>query len=189
MPEVMTQLKEEHRHIADLLRALERQLARFDAAEKPDYDIVAAIADYFVGFPDCCHHPKEDLIYRALCARDPSVAETMTDLLAEHARIGAEARRFKEAVENVLNEVEVSRDAFHEAAERFIGDQREHLLMEEQNFFPKALDTLTEADWADIDRQVVDETDPVFGSDAADEYAALRDDILKWQAENDASKA
>ncbi len=124
-----------------------------------------------------------------MCARDPSSKETMTDLLAEHARIGAEARHFQEAVQNVLNEVEVSRDAFDDAARQFIGHQRRHLQMEEQHFFPKALETLTDADWAEIDQQVTDETDPVFGSDAAGEYAALRDDILKWQAESDAAKA
>lgn len=188
MPEVITRLREEHRHIAELLRAIERQLARFDAAEEPDYDILAAIADYFTGFPDRCHHPKEDLIYRRMRERDPALAGTLDDILAEHEKIGGEARHFHEAVQNVLNEVEVSRDAFHAAAERFVGDQRRHLLMEEQHFFPKAEELLTDADWDEIDRQIASETDPVFGGDASGRFAALHDDILKWQAEARAAR-
>jgi hemerythrin-like domain-containing protein len=188
MPQVMTRLHEEHRHIAELLKALERQLARFDAAdEEPDYDILTAIADYFVGFPDRCHHPKEDLIFRRMCEIDPGLAEA-TDLPDEHVRLGAEARRFQEAVENVLKEVEVPRQVFHETATRFIEHQRSHLLMEEQTFFPKALETLSDADWDAIDGQIVDEDDPVFGQGAGGEFAALHDDILKWQAESDRAK-
>ena len=44
--------------------------------------------------------------------RDPKLAGTMTDLEAEHHKISALARQFREAVQNVLQEVEVSRSAF-----------------------------------------------------------------------------
>ncbi len=44
--------------------------------------------------------------------RDPKLAGTMTDLEAEHHKISALARQFQEAVQNVLQEVEVSRSAF-----------------------------------------------------------------------------
>lgn len=187
MSEVMRQLREEHRHIATLLRALERQLAIFDAAEQPDYDVLAAIADYFAGFPDCCHHPKEDLVYRKLCERDPTLAGKMANVEAEHAEISALARRFREAVQNVLKEAEIPREAFHDVARRFVSDQRRHMQMEEEHLFPHAEQTLTPDDWAAIDRQAVHEVDPLFGGDDQ-KFATLRDDILRWQAEDEAAK-
>lgn len=186
MSEVMTQLREEHRNIAKLLRALEHQLAIFDTAERPDYDVLAAIADYFVGFPDRCHHPKEDLIYRKMCERDPTLGQTMADLEAEHEEISALARHFQEAVQNVLQDVEIPRSAFDEVAHHFVTDQRCHMQMEEEHFFPLALQILTPDDWAEIDERVTREEDPVFGVKVSQEFAALRDNILKWEAEDEA---
>lgn len=184
MSEVMTQLHEEHRNIAKLLEALERQIAIFDTAEEPDYEVLGAVADYFVSFPERSHHPKEDLIYRKMCERDPSLVQTVTDLEAEHVKIGALARHFQEAVQNVLQEFEVSRSAFEEVANHFLRDQRRHLEMEEQQFFPLTLKTLTPEDWAEIDRQVTRHEDPVFGNAVAQKFEALRDAILEWEEQD-----
>jgi len=186
MSEVMKQLREEHRNIARLLRALEHQLAVFDTTERPDYDVLAAIADYFVGFPDRCHHPKEDAIYRKMRERDPRLAERVVDLEAEHGKVSALARRFQTAVENVLQEVEVSRSGFVELARHFVSEQRRHMRAEEDRFFPLALETLSADDWREIDAQIEKEDDPLFGGKVAEKYAALRDNILKWEVEDQA---
>ena len=185
MSEVMTRLREEHRNIAKLLRALEHQFAIFDTTEQPDYDVLAAIAGYFLSFPDRCHHPKEDLVYRKMCERDPTLVRTMTDLDAEHEKISALARHFQEAVQNVLQEVEVSRSAFDKAVHHFVREQRHHMQMEEERFFPLALQILTPDDWAEIDERITREEDPVFGGEVSQEFAALRDDILKWEEEDE----
>lgn len=189
MSEVMNRLRQEHRNIIKLLDALEHQLAIFDTAETPDYDVLAGIGKYFTGFPDRCHHPKEDLIFRKLRERAPEAAEIVGDLEAEHERIGTLARHFREAIQNVLGEVEVSRDAFDTVARHFIRDQRRHLQMEEERFFPLAVEKLTPGDWAEIDARITDEDDPVFGSDAAAEFAALRNDLLQWEEEDEAEES
>ena len=186
MSDVMTRLHEEHRNIAKLLRALEHQLAVFDTSERPDYDVLSAIADYFVGFPDSCHHPKEDLVYRKMRERDPRLAERIVDLEAEHGKIAALARRFQTAVQNVLLEAEVSRSGFEDLAHHFVAEQRRHMQAEEEHFFPLALEILTAEDWREIDEQIAQEDDPLFGGRVAEEFAALRDDILKWESEDEA---
>ena len=186
MSEVMTRLREEHRNIAKILRALEHQLAIFDSAEQPDYDVLSAIADYFASFPDRCHHPKEDLIYRKICERDPVLAGAMTALDAEHQKISVLTRHFQEAVRNVMLEVEVPRSAFDEVARHFLEEQRHHMRMEEEHFFPLALKVLTPEDWGEIDERITAEQDPVFGVDISEEFATLRDDILRWETEDEA---
>jgi hemerythrin-like domain-containing protein len=185
MSEAMNRLQREHKNIAKLLDALEHQLALFDAAEAPDYDIVAGIARYFTGFPERCHHPKEDLIFRKLQARDPEAARSVGDLEAEHEKIGDLARHFQEAVDNVLSEVEVSRQAFDAVARHFIEEQRRHMRMEEERFFPLARERLTPEDWAEIDARIVDEDDPLFGAEVSAEFAALRKDLLRWEEEDE----
>lgn len=186
--EVMNRLQREHRNIVKLLNALEHQLAIFDTTETPDYDVLAGIGEYFTGFPDRCHHPKEDLIFRKLRERDPKAAEAVGDLEVEHERIGTLARHFQEAVENVVSEVEVSREAFDAVTRHFIKDQRRHLKMEEERFFPLALEKLTAEDWAEIDARITDADDPVFGGDEPTKFAALRNDLLRWEEEDEANQ-
>jgi hemerythrin-like domain-containing protein len=186
MSDVIAQLREEHRNIAKVLGALEHQLAIFDKGEQPDYDVLAAIADYFVGFPDRCHHPKEDLVYAKMRGRDAILAGAMTALDAEHDKISTLARRFQEAVRNVMQEVEVSRSAFDEVARHFLEEQRHHMRMEEEHFFPLALQVLTADDWKEIETAISEEQDPVFRAETSKNFAALRDNIFKWESEDEA---
>jgi hemerythrin-like domain-containing protein len=188
MPEVMRRLRNDHRNIARLLSAIEHQLAIFDRGEQPDYDVLAAAADYFLGFPDLCHHPSEDLIFRKLREKDPAAAQSIGDLEAEHQEIALLARHFHEAVQNVLEEVEVSRCAFDSVIRHFIGEQRQHMEMEEERFFPLALGVLTPEDWAEIDAQLTKENDPLFGSQVSLQFKNLRNGILRWEEQDEANE-
>ena len=61
MTDMLEVLRQEHRNIESLLRVLERELSVFDHGERPDYEILLAVIDYFEDYPDSCHHPKEDM--------------------------------------------------------------------------------------------------------------------------------
>jgi hemerythrin-like domain-containing protein len=76
MTDMVEVLRQEHRNIESLLRVLERELSVFDRGERPDYEVVLAVIDYFKDYPDSCHHPKEDMILEKLKARDPVAAAT-----------------------------------------------------------------------------------------------------------------
>ena len=188
MSEVMNRLQREHRNILKLLNALEHQLAIFDTAETPDYDVLAAAADYFTEFPERCHHPKEDLVFRTLKKKDSAAAESIGDLELEHERIAGLAGHFREAVQNVLEEVEVPRKAFDAVLRHFIKDQRRHMKMEEESFFPLALRVLAPQDWVEIDAQVTKEDDPLFGAETSRSVEALIRHILEWEQEDEAEE-
>ena len=186
MSEVMKQLREEHQGVAELLDALEHQISVSDTMERPDYDVLTALAEYFVVFYDRCHRAKEILIYRKMRERNPTLVQTMSDLEAEHEEISTLARHFQKAVQNVLQHAELTRRAFDEVALHFVRDQRRHMKMEEESFFPLAQQILRPDDWVEIDERIAREDDPVFGVDVSQESAALRDKILKWEAEDEA---
>ena len=181
MPATLDRLRQEHRDIARLLDILDAELAEFDAAKAPDYEIMGAIADYFLGYPAACHHPKEDLVYRALVVRRPDCADTVGDIVAEHDRLGTMVKLFAQAVANVMRDAEVPRDAFDHVVRHFIGAQRQHIDLEEAGLFPLAAESLTEADWAEIDGQIADSEDPLFGAMPEERFAALRRDIEAWE--------
>ena len=47
MTYIIEVLRQEHRNIESLLRVLERELSVFDRGERPDYEVVLAVIDYF----------------------------------------------------------------------------------------------------------------------------------------------
>lgn len=176
-------LRREHLNMSRLLALLEHQLILFETAGRVDLDLIRSIAEYFGTYPKTCHHPKEDVIYRKLCARKPDVAEEMADLEAEHEHLDARLRDFLRAVDNVALDVEVPREQFLHKARRFVEEERRHMVMEERHFFPLALATLDMGDWADIESSLYSHADPVFDGAAEERFQDLRREIMSWGEE------
>lgn len=147
-------LRNEHSTMEYLLDKLEQQIALFEKTEQPDYDFIIEVLDYFLIYPDLCHHPKEDLILRKLQARDPEAAESVPNLEIEHEKSSERLGKFSKAVTNILLEAEIPRQAFIDIANQFIQGERAHMSMEENEFFPVALHCLSEKDWAEIDDKI-----------------------------------
>ncbi len=185
MTDMMQKLGIEHRNMARLLNVLEQQLAVFERGDRPDYDIIQAIATYFTGFPDRCHHPKEDMILARLRMRDAKAAERVGDLESEHEEIAILATRFNETVEAVLLEAEMSREDFSAAIRDFLDRQRSHMKGEREGFFLIAEATLEPSDWEELDNAASDEDDPIFGGEFALEFEVLREEIMRWQEEDE----
>jgi hemerythrin-like domain-containing protein len=179
MPEALDFLRQDHANMAALLRMLARQVDKFRRGERPDYEAIGAILDYFVNFPDAHHHPIEDQMFAKLRDRDPRAAERLGDLLAEHAELAARARDFSTGLRAVLEEAEIPREAFALCARRLIDHQRQHIDREESAFFPAAEQALTPADWREL-------TAAMARADRAGErFERLRATILQWQAEDE----
>src|SRR5271157_2236694 len=138
MAAVIEVLREEHRNIGRLLRALDHQIEIFAKSEAPDYYVIVGVADYFLDYPDRCHHPKEDLIASKLREADPAAAATVGDLSGEHRALHRRARRFRETVSALLNDTDIPRLLIVDAARDFIDAQHLHLRKEEESFFPLA---------------------------------------------------
>jgi hemerythrin-like domain-containing protein len=167
-----------------LLDAVERQLARFDRGETPDYDILLGVLDYSLTYPDLYHHPKEDLVYARLRRLDPAATESLDDLQAEHRTLAAVTRRFAKALRCVLQDLEVPRETFGQATREFLDTYRQHIGLEESVFFPAAEARLTAADWTAIEAEAKAQRDPLFDDKGEARYATLRAEILAWASED-----
>ena len=154
-------LRNEHKTMEHLLDLLERQIALFEQTERPDYDLIKEVVDYFLTYPDLCHHPKEDFILRKLQVRDPEAAELVLNLESEHEKCSERLSKFSRAVINILMEAEIPRQAFIDIAHQFIQGERAHMLAEENQFFPVALRCLSAEDWAEIDEKIDRFRDPL----------------------------
>ncbi len=174
MAQAIQTLRSEHRTTARMLDLLDRQVTLFEDAQRPDYDLLKDVIDYFLTYPDLYHHPKENLILEVLRKRDPEMAAPVGDIDKEHSEISGRLHEFAQAVVEVLMEVEISRDAFVKIARDFIDEQRQHMVKEEQVFFPAALEALSDKDWAEIDKKVSRFQDPLTASEGELKFDSLR---------------
>lgn len=177
MPEVLDRLHKEHADLTRLLDLLDRQLALFTAGKPADYDTISAILQYCQEYPAAVHHPKEDLVYGRLRGRDPALAAEVGDLEEEHRDLAEMTLSLSSLIERALAEEPVNREQVHNLTRDFIHRYRDHIAREELHVFPAARQVLSENDWIEIDGQLGDRDDPLFGEVVADYFQSLRDDI------------
>lgn len=181
MSPVIQVLRQEHRNIARVLDALEHQVDRLAAGDRPDYELLQDIATYFCDYPDRCHHPKENAVFRQLQAKHPQVAKEIGDLDREHRDTGARAHRFRDNIQAIFRDQVMPLTTLVNAARSFIDAERQHMRMEEAVFFSPADSALSEDDWHAIGSTLSNEHDPLFGPTVEKQFAVLRDRLLAWE--------
>ncbi|MDJ0653732.1 MAG: hemerythrin domain-containing protein [Xanthomonadales bacterium] len=172
MSESLLMLRLEHRNTSALLNCLEHQLTLIRSGEPMSPRLMTLAIDYFEHFPDQCHHPKEDLIYRVLRQRNPDLAEQLGDLEEDHKRLADTTRELASAFRHPGDSPPLA-----DILERFLACYRGHMDAEETHFFPAALESLTANDWASINFEVFDSDDPLFDHSEEEQFAELRDII------------
>ena len=179
MTDFIEVLRQEHRNIESLLRVLERELDVFGRGERPDYEVLRAVIDYFKDYPDSCHHPKEDMIVEKVRVRDAVAAATQQERL----------RRVAQAVERVLDDQDLVRQNVVSIIRDFIDHERQHMAMEERIVFPTALDALRPEDWADIALKMADRYDPFYQPGFEQKFNRLHRNILRMAEQAEAERA
>lgn len=89
-------LRDEHDNIAKLLLALESHLALVEMGEDFDAGLMLDEVDYLLDYLGRFHCVREDLVVRALRAREPKASARLGTLSEQHDAIqsdGAELRR------------------------------------------------------------------------------------------------
>lgn len=183
MIEIIEILHQEHRNIEKLLRVLERELNVFDRGDRPNYEVVLAVINYFKDYPDSCHHPKEDIIVERFKARDPVGAAAIGDLRAEHLEGARRLQHVAQAVERVLSDEDLLRETVDDIVRDFINHERQHMAMEERVVFPAALKALQPEDWADIALRLADHYGSPTEPDFEEKFSTLRRNILELEEE------
>lgn len=176
MAELMHALRREHLDMAVLLDLMDRQIAQFQRGAAPDFDLVRGIIGYFLTYPDLYHHPKEDLIAERLRQRSPEQSATLDALMNGHQDLAYLTRRFATAaVEQMVRPGGEPREWFSGLARDFVDSNRRHMAIEEEHFFPLALQVLDDEDWAELETRFL-------SSEAEVQLRALHQAILAQHA-------
>jgi hemerythrin-like domain-containing protein len=182
-------LRQEHRNIEKLLLVLERELSVFARGERPDYEVIQAVIAYFQVYPDLYHHPPENLVFEKLKARDSTAAAKIGDLEAAHRTGSDRLRRVAQAIESVLADRDLLRQGVSDIICDFIEQERQHVAMEERDFFPAALKALRPQDWAEIASRLTDKKDPLFSETVEQRFEAVRRHIVQLEQEAEAERS
>lgn len=173
----MQQLVADHRNFATFVEILENQADRLESGERCDLEIVEAILGYFQRYGDQCHHPREDLLYVTLRAKDPVAAARSSTIESDHARL-------QHATRSLLAEVRAacdggSLDAYGLARHvlGYAAGYRAHFEAENEHLFPLAVQVLTPADWRLVERSAAIMTGAERALHVQDRFLALRDYI------------
>ncbi len=180
MASIVDSLRQDHINSTILLDVLEQQLVIFSRVEVPDYEMMQGVMEYFLDYPDLYHHPTEDLILSKMKSRSWTAKDGFPDLRHEHQELAAMTRGFSTAIQDILLEAEIPREAFQQRAREFLDFYRSHIKKEEEVFFPAALKMLTKEDWAEISEVREIWNDPIFGPKSHERLETLRESILAW---------
>lgn len=178
MSEAVLLLRLEHANQAKLLRVIDEKVQRLDQGKPVDLDLVASIIDYCQSFGGTCHHPKEDLLFHAIQARDPAAAESFSALLEEHKELERLTRELAGLVANARNRTEPLDVRLVGALEHYRDFYSRHMEMEKKHFFPAALRVLTDNDWESIEFDLFDDEDPLFSDVVENRYDKLRERLV-----------
>ena len=173
-PEIMMTLNSEHRYISSLLEALAEQADNLLPGRVPDFALMHDIVNYMASFPDEYHHPREDLLFDRLVARDSEARQLVEELLEGHREINRRSRELLEQLERVTRGGKSpDNQRIKYLCDRYIGHYWEHINVEEGKVFPRATAKLRPDDWFAVNAQAKYVDDPLFGSRVKKEYARL----------------
>lgn len=172
----------EHANFERLLGLFEEQVGAFREGETPNYALMGDIVFYLSHYADRFHHPREDVAFDRLVARDPELAPQVRRLQQEHRVIAAAGNELSERLREVEQDALVPRKVVESAAATYLVYYRHHLAVEERDMLPRAAELLTESDWDAVVAGVPSAPDPLYGDNPDQRLRELRRHIAREAA-------
>ena len=173
-------IRDEHAALSAMLRSILLLLAQHRRqGSLPDFGDLRAMLFYVDEFPEKRHHRIEsELLFPKLRARTPLSRELLNELDADHAQGERRIRDLEHALLGFEMMGEARREAFEQAAARYVEFYLDHMAQEEREILPLAMQVLTATDWAELDEAFGANRDPLSGHEPEDVYRDLFTRIL-----------
>ncbi|HSQ95758.1 MAG TPA: hemerythrin domain-containing protein [Croceibacterium sp.] len=174
MNDVTQSLLLEHDHMRKMLNIFDEQLAVFEQAEQPDYELLSDSLAYCKDYLDVWHHPREDRLLALLQERDPQKAHPLRELDGQHKALAENTLRVVQVFKDVGERGAVHlRDDLVRSGRDLSGEYRHHIRWEEANFFPAVEDSLEAADWETARREMTQAAHATDPKSVRNRYPAL----------------
>ena len=177
LADLLNDLREDHRNMAVMLDLLQREAGHIRDGEMPDYELIHDIMRYMTVYSDAVHHPKEDLLYRAMRDGRPKLAVGLERVEPEHSEIAELGEALRYDVEAIASGAAVTRDRMLADTDDYIQLLQEHIAWEEEDLFRRADALVKEESNMFVDIAHLDRLDPVFGPEREHSFANLLENI------------
>ena len=173
MEQTLVSLSNDHRNYTKLLAVLRSDIDKLQHSVNPDFIRLYDIMNYMTNYPDVSHHPVEEIIFKSLLAKSPNSADLVNTLVEEHKELARLGAALKEKLNHVISGSIVSKDAIIEAANNYCQYLTNHINSEEGNIFPIIENTFSKDEWLQINNQIDDTEDPLFGDVVQEQFTDL----------------
>lgn len=157
----------EHRLIERMVSVLDRERERVEATGIVDTVLAAQAVDFMHAYADRCHHGKEeDILFQTLRGKELNAEDrrTMERLMDEHRRSREMVAELKGTVAEYAGGDPAAAVKVSDVLRRLIVLYRQHIKLEDEDFFPHAMKYLSKEEdaqmleeFAEFDRKMVHE--------------------------------
>jgi len=172
-------LKDEHRGIEKMLRAIEKQIPALRAGSAESVPLFEQAVDFFRGFADACHHYKEEqILFPAMVAKGYSTESgPIAVMLAEHEQGRDYIRAMADAIARHRSGDAKALSDLAWAAERYAELLTAHIQKEDNVLFVMADRALNEAEQVKAAEQFERAEAEVVGPGVHERYHKLLDTL------------
>lgn len=175
----LERIEAEHRIIAAMMDAVERETRAFESEGAFDMDLVRLTLRYMSEYPDRFHHPKEEALFDLAGKRSDDFAAAAAMIRHDHGEMPAATDQLARMMEGLELGRNMPRDEVLGAMKRYVRRQREHMERETADVFPLLQTLLTPEDWAEAAAKMDAVEDPLHGGSDVGPFARLREVILE----------
>jgi hemerythrin-like domain-containing protein len=174
-PSALRIIHDEHAALSAMLRSILLLLAQHRRqGTMPDFATLRAMLFYVDEFPEKRHHHKEtELLFPKLRAHSTAADAVLDRLDQEHARGERAIRDLEHSLLAFEMMGEARREAFEQAAQKYVDFYLAHMSVEETQVLPLAEKLLNAEDWDELSAAFAANRDPLTGHEPDDEYRAL----------------
>lgn len=172
-------IREEHTAISAVLHSLEYVVHRLEEGAEPNFQLLNAMLEYIVEYPERCHHPKENrCLFKTLRERNPGVSQLIDELEAEHAHGDELLKSLGDALAKYRATGRAALRGFARTVTTYAEFHWQHMTKEEDVLLPIAKKSLTDSDWQEIAEAFLQNDNPLVGLKPKEHFARLFDRIL-----------
>lgn len=173
--EALRVISDEHQSLAAILHALRFMLKEtVEGRLAPDVKLFQAMAHYLEAYAEQRHHPKEEVLFRALTARTDEGAAAVATLTAEHAAGPDRIAALKAALAGFVAAPAEGAAGFAAAFDQYADFYRRHMMLEEDVVLPLIRRHVSSDDWPALDRAFSgEEADLVAAAGEGEDFSEL----------------
>ena len=175
---ILDKLHTDHINFIKLLDFLKQQLTLLKECKDSDLELILDAIRYMKEYPDLIHHPLENVVFNYYLKHHKKVNKEVKELLQEHDEMPLLTEKLMEMLQAAVSDMPQERAQLCEYLEEYITKQVEHMNHEEASVYPEIESALSDQEWREVNSELSDVEDPLFGGNIKKIYKALYQQVV-----------